>query len=756
DDSSPAIYWTSATVPPRPEVESVNKYSLRVIFSPGDNPTTGPQTQFAIQAYEIDPNDTGQEQKFLKTNVSSNAYSLDGGSISDDAVWKTYSAWDPYGVVIASGLISSHEYHFAIYARNGDAGSDPKIPTEASQRASAFTGSGDPIIRVNTRVADGRNWINTTIVSFTATGSYHYHYIFTPQRNIYIQDTAPGWNGKLLSTADLANDGSEHSAADVLPVSGFKAMSEEDWTLYVLGDDYLSYVPNSGHGTQRRAAFVVSIDTQAPIVPNLKAKFGPNDPTPIGDSAEIAHSKPYFYWDEPTNGKPGATSSILGYTYSFSTDPSNNPATDESALTTTRIVHYSTPVAEGTYYFRVRAMDAAGNWTNPPAQFVYKFKRDSINPDALDVNFGASAVEIPRSNNLKVAVRPDATFQIPFSESMNPTYMEAPGNITLTAVRNNRGESVTQPIDIRVRYDDTSRSAIVSLASPLPYGHRFELRTTPNVVDLGGNSLSDQVNKVFYTVMDPNAENLLIAEDGQTRVSFPAQAWGEAFASPAINEDPKNAPMAALPAQIDKANDNQSQIHGAYAQTINLKEFNIYNQDGQRMQGSFTKEVEVRMTYPDADNNGIVDGSERVAPVRESVLALYWLDEQRGIWVRVPGSSVDKANNVITAKVKHFSVYGIIGAPATDLSEAYAYPVPFKTSLGHKEIVFNNLSSVANIKIYTLNGELVKELKENDGDGMLIWSPVANSSGEPLGSDVFFYIIENNQQKKKGKLIIVR
>jgi hypothetical protein len=105
--------------------------------------------------------------------------------------------------------------------------------------------------------------------------------------------------------------------------------------------------------------------------------------------------------------------------------------------------------------------------------------------------------------------------------------------------------------------------------------------------------------------------------------------------------------------------------------------------------------------------------------------------------------------------VSHFSVYGIIGAPHLDLSNAYAYPVPFKPSLGHREIVFINLSSLATIRIFTISGELVKELNETDADGILRWD-VTNSEGQPLASDVYLYLIENDQQKKTGKLIIVR
>ncbi len=94
-------------------------------------------------------------------------------------------------------------------------------------------------------------------------------------------------------------------------------------------------------------------------------------------------------------------------------------------------------------------------------------------------------------------------------------------------------------------------------------------------------------------------------------------------------------------------------------------------------------------------------------------------------------------------------------APATDLSGAYAFPVPFKPSLGHTRITFTNLSSEATIKIYTSGGVLIRTLLETDQDGLLRWDGT-DEDGQPAGSDLYLYVIENAQQTKVGKLLIVR
>jgi hypothetical protein len=315
-------------------------------------------------------------------------------------------------------------------------------------------------------------------------------------------------------------------------------------------------------------------------------------------------------------------------------------------------------------------------------------------------------------------------------------------------------------IPLQVTYDVESQVATVRPTAPLQPGGRFELHTTPRVMDIGRNSLGQQLSKSFYTLMDPNVLNIIRDDDDITTLSVPPQSWGNGVtAGLAINGDPVNGPMAApsISALITSANSNATRVYGAYGRPLVIQEFNLYGADGSRLTGMFKREMQLTMEYNDANNNGIVDETEGTsAPVRESALSLYWLDEQTGVWVRVPGSQVDTARNTVTAGIRHFSVYGIVGARAFDLTNARLYPVPYKASIHRSGITFADLSSVATIKIYTVSGELVTELKEEDGDGLLRWDPVVNNKGEPVASDVYIYIIENEQQKRVGKLVVVR
>jgi len=118
-------------------------------------------------------------------------------------------------------------------------------------------------------------------------------------------------------------------------------------------------------------------------------------------------------------------------------------------------------------------------------------------------------------------------------------------------------------------------------------------------------------------------------------------------------------------------------------------------------------------------------------------------------------SVVDKNSNIVTARTFHFSIFSLHGVGATDLSSAYAFPVPFIPSRGDNDITFTDISPLCTIKIYTLNGELVGTIEHTSGSTIHSWD-VTNDRGDRLASGVYLYLIKNDKDKKKGKLIIIR
>jgi len=104
---------------------------------------------------------------------------------------------------------------------------------------------------------------------------------------------------------------------------------------------------------------------------------------------------------------------------------------------------------------------------------------------------------------------------------------------------------------------------------------------------------------------------------------------------------------------------------------------------------------------------------------------------------------------------------GLIGSQVSAqnaLGAAHAFPTPFKPSLGHDRITFRGLTTNAEIRIYTVSGELVRTLSKNDpSTSDLIWRPVANSAGQPLASGVYLYVVTGDDSTKaKGKIMVIK
>jgi len=91
---------------------------------------------------------------------------------------------------------------------------------------------------------------------------------------------------------------------------------------------------------------------------------------------------------------------------------------------------------------------------------------------------------------------------------------------------------------------------------------------------------------------------------------------------------------------------------------------------------------------------------------------------------------------------------------ASDLNRVKTYPNPYRGDK-HNQIIFDNLAANVQIKIYTPTGELVREIKEQEGD-KAYWD-VKNKQGEAVSSGTYIYYITNLKgQEKKGKIAIIR
>ena len=261
------------------------------------------------------------------------------------------------------------------------------------------------------------------------------------------------------------------------------------------------------------------------------------------------------------------------------------------------------------------------------------------------------------------------------------------------------------------------------------------------------------------------ASGTLTGTNGKTQLDFPNNnlaldtRW-------LVSETPATTPLTdAAPALITAANTAKpSGLRGAES---SVTEFLVVV-GGVRYTANFASALTVRVPYPDADSNDLVDGS---APaVRAETLKLYVLNEASRNWDEVPGSTVDKVNKVVTAQVSHLSIFTAFGvSAASDLSKARVYPNPYRPNGGNPDfgqafaagnmnsgIIFDQLTDEVAIRIYTVSGRLVAEMKTAKSSGKLQWD-ARNTAGEDVASGGYVALIESpSVEKTVRKILILR
>nr|MDA8132504.1 hypothetical protein [Elusimicrobiota bacterium] len=173
---------------------------------------------------------------------------------------------------------------------------------------------------------------------------------------------------------------------------------------------------------------------------------------------------------------------------------------------------------------------------------------------------------------------------------------------------------------------------------------------------------------------------------------------------------------------------------------------------------SFNVPVKVKMFYPDADNNGIVDGTN----VNEGLVGLYWLNEALGRWVLVSeGVTRDPALNSVQAEVAHFSIYSLryVDSEVLGNDHVKVYPNPCRMDRGPMKI--SNIHPGATgvrIYIYDVSGALVRVLDRSNGvDSMNVgtWDGRVSSGGK-AASGVYLYVVRtSNMGSAAGKMAVI-
>lgn len=364
-----------------------------------------------------------------------------------------------------------------------------------------------------------------------------------------------------------------------------------------------------------------------------------------------------------------------------------------------------------------------------------------------------SLLSSPRDGALGISI--DSSIQIIFAEQMNVD--TTTGAIKVEAIVNKDGETITPEIvsgSFSSSYDENTyqHRFIFQPVSPFKNNYTYRVTVSTTATDTNGHHLAFSEFS-FTTISNCKESNTFVSGDSKMKITLDARTLKEDFSvqistSPLI-DSPKRTNIIDANNKLDNDDDPFS-----FTLEPTVVEIEAFDANGNPITDTFESPATITLSYDDSNpEDGIVDGTSPA--LREETLKVYWLDESHSLWVKLSGSKVDSGSNRVSADTFHFSVFSLHGGGTADLSDAYAYPVPFIPSRGDTDITFTNISPLCTIKIYTLNGELVRTIEHTSGATSYSWD-VTNDRGDRLGSGVCLYLIKDAKNKKKGKLIIIR
>jgi len=340
---------------------------------------------------------------------------------------------------------------------------------------------------------------------------------------------------------------------------------------------------------------------------------------------------------------------------------------------------------------------------------------------------------------------PDDTVKLLFATDIS-TSLSSPG-ITVTRIMTSTNSEMNESWPVTLTY--SGQKLVIVPSSAWPKGSVFSVYYSSSIIDINGSPLSGATTLYFSILMDYQAENTASPiYDRKVRVLIPANAYAEDFFLTLSTN-------SGTP-EIKAANLKLGSLPGS-PEFVNSVAVRPYDAAGNPVQPNSA--CVVTLPYPDANGDGIVDGSG--AQLTTSDLAVWMLDEDKQLWVKQTGASLDRSGKHISLPVGHFSSYALMGLPDTNPDLVYAYPVPFRPNVGDTArygswndlITFTNLPAHGKIKIYAISGELVRSMDITAPS--MKWD-IKNSARQTVASGVYIWEVTVDNNRKTGKLVIIK
>jgi hypothetical protein len=376
-------------------------------------------------------------------------------------------------------------------------------------------------------------------------------------------------------------------------------------------------------------------------------------------------------------------------------------------------------------------------------------------------------------DGFQVGVPLNATVQLVFSNQVDPTTIV--NGIHVTMVMNNLGQAENNTAVWASTYDVTGTTVVVSPQGAWLGNTAYDISGRASLQSIDGFSLAPSQHVQFITALNPHEENVVLqpipiqngapapsaSNTTALNLDIPADAFSN-YAYVLVSQDPIHNPLQVNPSTLLNATQKAQSSGGAYQTPLALAEVVAYNEQGQPM--SLSQPVNLTVNY--SGNLGTVSGTS--LPIYANTLGLWTLDSAHALWVKMPDSQLNSSG--VQGAVSQFSVFAFMGSAQTDASNVFVFPNPWRphgpnagggpgqTGTDSGGITFSNLPSECTIKIYTISGELVRQIQHSDligPVGQQTWDG-NTSGGSHAASGVYLWRVESASDSKNGKLMVIR
>ena len=361
----------------------------------------------------------------------------------------------------------------------------------------------------------------------------------------------------------------------------------------------------------------------------------------------------------------------------------------------------------------------------------------------------------PASGELGVEV--STTARVYFDGEVNTETISSA--VSISAIRNKSGVKIVESVPVSAQYISEDGSIKITPQQTLQNNYQYQIAISTALTEaIDDLPLETTVQIKFTTIFSPQDDNVMVSDyNEKLKIEIPQLAFSNYFHTE-ISTSPLSSPIKIESDRIRIA-DSKSLADEPDRKILNYYEMVSFDSEKTIMDTKPAKNLYVSLPFSENQAQKSIRLQSKNASERlNKNINLYRLNEDKKLWVRIPGVSLDYENQLMKGTIPYFGTFALVIDPNYYLGDAYAYPVPFSPNENpnHKTITFTNLATKCTIKIFTISGELVNEFEETDGDGEYTWTDVKNKDGENLASGVYLYLIESKQDHKVGKIMIIK